>query len=189
VVGDGQPLGIPLSFGGPYVGFFATRDAHVRKMPGRIAGETVDHAGRRGFVLTLQTREQHIRREKATSNICTNQALCATAATLYLAALGPQGLKEVGRLNWARSHRMARALCNLPGVKRAFSAPFFNEVALTTPHKASTLLDRLRAKGIEAGLDLGRFYPDLDHAVLVCVTETKSEADIDEAVQAWKEVL
>ncbi|MSS72063.1 MAG: aminomethyl-transferring glycine dehydrogenase subunit GcvPA [Candidatus Latescibacteria bacterium] len=189
VVGDGQPLGIPLSFGGPYVGFFATRDAHVRKMPGRIAGETVDHSGRRGFVLTLQTREQHIRREKATSNICTNQALCATAATVYLAALGPQGLREVGRLNWARSHRAAKALCGLPGVERAFSAPFFNEVAVTTPHKASVLLDRLRAKGIEGGLDLGRFYPDMDRSVLVCVTETKSEADIEKAVQAWKEVL
>ncbi len=189
VVGDGQPLGIPLSFGGPYVGFFATRDAHVRKMPGRIVGETVDHAGRRGFVLTLQTREQHIRREKATSNICTNQALCATAATVYLAALGPQGLREVGRLNWAQSHRMEKALCGLPGVKRTFSAPFFNEFTVTTPRRASVLLARLRAKGIEAGLDLGRFYPDLDHSILVCVTETKSDEDIEKAVAAWREVL
>ena len=189
IVGDGQPLGIPLSFGGPYVGFFATRDAHVRKMPGRIVGETLDHAGKRGFVLTLQTREQHIRREKATSNICTNQALCATAATVYVAALGPEGMKEVGRLNWARSHRMMQALCGLPGVTRTFSGPFFNEFAVTTPRKASALLGKLRTKGVEGGIDLGRFHPELDRAILVCVTETKSEQDIEKAVTAWREVL
>jgi glycine dehydrogenase subunit 1 len=189
VVGDGQPLGIPLSYGGPYVGFFATRDAHVRKMPGRIAGETVDNRGRRGFVLTLQTREQHIRREKATSNICTNQALCATAATLYLSALGPEGLREVGRLNWARSHRLCRDLCRLEGVERAYAGSFFNEFAVTVPRPAAEVLERLRAKGIEGGADLGWFHPDLERTVLVCATETKTEADLDRAVRAWKEVL
>ena len=189
VVGDGQPLGIPLSFGGPYLGFFATREEHTRKMPGRVAGETVDFEGRRGFVLTLQTREQHIRREKATSNICTNQALCATAATVYLASLGPQGLKEVGRLNWANSHRLAVALRGLPGVDQEFSGPFFNEFVVTTPQAPHVILERLRTQGIEGGIDLSAFYPGMDRSILVCVTETKSNEDIEEAVKAWREAL
>ena len=123
----GQPLGLPLSFGGPYVGFLATRERYLRKMPGRICGETRDVERKRGFVLTLKTREQDIRRERATSNICTNQALCATAVTIYLAALGPEGLREVGLLNWRRSHQAADALTRLKGVSRRFSGTTFNE--------------------------------------------------------------
>lgn len=189
VVGDGQPLGLSLSFGGPYVGFFATRMAHVRKMPGRICGQTTDVDGKRGFVLTLQTREQHIRRERATSNICTNQTLCATAATVYMASLGPQGFHEVGMLNWNRSHRAIQALDGLEGVRLAFSGQSFNEFVVETDRKASEVLSALNEQGIAAGVDLGRFYPELDRCILTCVTETKSEADVDRLAAAWKEVL
>lgn len=186
VVGDGQPLGLPLSYGGPYVGFFATRDEHVRKMPGRICGQTTDVDGKRGFVLTLQTREQHIRREKATSNICTNQTLCATAATVFLAALGPQGLREVGALNWRQSHRALDAILAQDGVSQAFSGPFFNEFVVQTDQKASRVLAKLREKGIAGGVDLGRFYPELENCMLACVTEKKTDADIDRLVAAWR---
>ena len=188
-VGEGQPLGLPLSFGGPYLGFFASRTTYIRGMPGRIVGETVDGRERRGYVLTLQTREQHIRRERATSNICSNQALCALRATVYLAALGPQGLREVAELNWARSHRAAAALSEVPGVELAFGGPFFNEFVLRVPIPARDAIDRLRPRGIAAGLDLGRFYPDLENALLVCVTETKTDEEIDRLADAWREVL
>ena len=188
VVGDGQPLGLPLSFGGPYVGFFATRDKHVRRMPGRVCGETTDVAGKRGFVLTLQTREQHIRREKATSNICTNQTLCATAATIYMASLGPQGLEEVGMLNWNRSHQVREALGELQGVSDRFSGGSFNEFVLKTEKPVPEVLAALEAKGIAGGLDLGRFYPDLEGCILTCATETKTEADIEHLVNAWREI-
>jgi glycine dehydrogenase subunit 1 len=188
VVGDGQPLGIPLSFGGPYVGFFATRDAHVRKMPGRVCGQTRDVDGNRGFVLTLQTREQHIRRDRATSNICTNQTLCATAATVYLAALGPEGLREVGMLNWNRSHDAARRLGEVPGSRLRFTGPTFNEFVIETEQEAAAFLQGLRQAGVAGGVDLGRFYPELDRCVLVCVTETKQPEDIDRLVAAWEAV-
>jgi len=188
-VGEGQPLGLPLAFGGPYLGFFASRTTYIRAMPGRIAGETVDGQGRRGYVLTLQTREQHIRRERATSNICSNQALCALRATVYLAALGPGGLREVAELNWARSHRAADRLSELPGVETIFGGPFFNEFVLRTPVPARDLIARLRPRGIAVGLDLGRFYPELKNALLVCVTETKTDDAIDRLADAWREVL
>ena len=187
VVGDGQPLGLPLSFGGPYVGFFATRDQHLRRMPGRVCGETVDVDGKRGFVLTLQTREQHIRRERATSNICTNQTLCATAATVYMAALGPEGLQEVGHLNWQRSHQAAEALGAVDGLSLRFSGPTFNEFVLDVGERASGVLASLRERGIAAGIDLGRFYPELDRCILTCVTETRTPADIDALVAAWRD--
>ncbi len=187
VVGDGQPLGLSLSYGGPYVGFFATRDQHVRRMPGRVCGETRDVDEKRGFVLTLQTREQHIRRERATSNICTNQTLCATAATVYLSALGPQGLREVGLLNWNRSHRAAEALNALDDVSLKFSGPTFNEFVVETDRKACEVLETLRGKGIAAGIDLGRTFPELDNCILTCVTETKTEADIERLAAAWRE--
>ena len=148
VVGDGQPLGLPLSYGGPYVGMFATREQHVRRMPGRVVGQTTDVDGRRGFVMTLQTREQHIRRERATSNICTNQTLCATAATVYLASLGPVGLREVGMLNWNRSHEAASALCGIDGLSLKFSGASFNEFVVETPRPAREALEALRIKGI-----------------------------------------
>lgn len=186
VVGDGQPLGLSLSYGGPYVGFFASREVHMRKMPGRICGETKDVDGKRGFVLTLQTREQHIRRERATSNICTNQTLCATAATVYMAALGPQGFREVGELNWKRSHDAHDALTSLDGVELKFSGPTFNEFVLETDKKASEVLAALRLKGVEAGIDLGRFYPELDRCILTCVTEMRTEAEIGQLVDAWR---
>ena len=186
VVGDGQPLGLPLSYGGPYVGFFASRDAHVRKMPGRICGQTTDVDGKRGFVLTLQTREQHIRRERATSNICTNQTLCATAATVYLSSVGPQGFREVGELNWHQSHRALQALTSLDGVRQKFSGPVFNEFVLETDRKASDVLTALQHQGIEAGIDLGRFYPELENCILTCVTEKRTEADIDRLIDAWR---
>ena len=186
VVGDGQPLGLPLSYGGPYVGFFASRDAHVRKMPGRICGQTTDVDGKRGFVLTLQTREQHIRRERATSNICTNQTLCATAATVYLSSVGPQGFREVGELNWHQSHRALQALTTLDGVRQKFSGPIFNEFVLETDRKASDVLTALQHQGIEAGIDLGRFYPELENCILTCVTEKRTDADIDRLIDAWR---
>ena len=188
VVGDGQPLGLPLSYGGPYVGFFTTREEHVRKMPGRICGQTTDVDGKRGFVLTLQTREQHIRRERATSNICTNQTLCATAVTVFLAALGPQGLREVGALNWQQSHRALNAILAQNGASQTFSGPFFNEFVVQTDQKASVVLTKLRDKGIAGGVDLGRFYPELENCILTCVTEKKTDADIDRLSAAWKEL-
>ena len=186
VVGDGQPLGLPLSYGGPYVGFFASRDAHVRKMPGRICGQTTDVDGKRGFVLTLQTREQHIRRERATSNICTNQTLCATAATVYLSSVGPQGFREVGELNWHQSHRALQALAALDGVRQKFSGPIFNEFVLETDRKSSDVLTALQNQGIEAGIDLGRFYPELENCILTCVTEKRTDADIERLIDAWR---
>jgi len=190
VVGDGQPLGLPLSFGGPYVGFFATRQEHIRRMPGRICGETVDVDGKRGYALTLQTREQHIRRERATSNICTNQTLCATAATMYLASLGPEGLREVGLLNWDRSHRASKALSALPGVRRRFGGSFFNEFVLDVGEEraASEVLAALGARGISAGVDLGAHYPELASCILTCVTETRSDADVARLVSEWGSV-
>ena len=188
VVGDGQPLGMPLSYGGPYVGMFATREQHVRRMPGRVVGQTTDADGKRGFVMTLQTREQHIRRERATSNICTNQTLCATAATVYLASLGPNGLREVGMLNWNRSHEAASSLCGIDGVSLKFSGASFNEFVVETPRPAGEALEALRRKGIEGGIDLGRVYPELGRCVLTCVTETKSEADVARLVDAWRDV-
>jgi len=188
VVGDGQPLGLPLAYGGPYVGFFTAREEHLRKMPGRICGQTTDVDGKRGFVLTLQTREQHIRRDKATSNICTNQTLCATAVTVFLAALGPQGMREVGELNWNRAHSALDGLSAIDGVSSKFSGPVFNEFVLEVDGKASDVLGRLRAKGISAGIDLGRFYPELKNCILTCVTEKKTEADVARLVDVWRTI-
>lgn len=185
-VGEVQPLGIPLSFGGPYAGFFATKMTYVRKMPGRLVGETVDVEGRRGYVLTLQTREQHIRREKATSNICSNQALCALRATVYLASLGPRGLEEVAQMNWDRSHDLGEQLAVLPDVERVFDGPFFNEFVVRVPGSAAECLQALRREGICGGLDLGRFYPEMGDHLLVCATEMKTDADLDRCVEAWK---
>lgn len=184
VVGDGQPLGLPLSFGGPYVGFFTTKQAHVRKLPGRIVGQTTDVNGKRSYVLTLKTREQDIRRDKATSNICTNQTLCGTAVTVYLSALGPNGLAEVGALNWARAHRAEQGIAALDGVERPFGGPFFNEFVWKSPIPAQTMLDKLAAQGISAGVDLGAFDPALEDHILTCATEKRSEADVDRLVAA-----
>lgn len=180
VCGEGQAFGNALSFGGPYLGLFATREAYLRQMPGRLAGEALDADGRRGFVLTLSTREQHIRRGKATSNICTNQGLCALAASIHLALLGRRGLAEVARLNHARSEYARKTLTKVPGCRLVFSAPTFNEFVLDVGRSARVLRDRLLERGFIAGLPLETHYPELgEGALLVCVTEMTTRAQID----------
>ena len=188
VVGEGQPLGVPLSSGGPYFGFMACKKKHVRQMPGRIIGRTVDMEGKQGFTLTLQAREQHIRRSKATSNICTNQGLAMTAATIYVSLLGPDGLASVAGHCHANTQKLADKLCALDGVERAFSAPVFHEVALTLPQDADTVLARLAEKDILGGLSLARDY-SMKNAILVNSTEVHTEGDLDLFAQALKEVL
>jgi glycine dehydrogenase subunit 1 len=187
VVGDGQSLGLPMSYGGPSFGFFASKMDLVRRMPGRIVGIAHDHDGRRGFVLTLQAREQHIRRAKATSNICTNQAYCALAATIYLTLLGPQGLREVGELSYQKAHYAAAELAKVPGVRLAFpDRPFFQEFALRAP---KPVVGPLLERGFLVGPELGRWFPDLEDGFLVAVTERRTKAEIDGLVSALREVL
>ena len=182
---EGQSLGIPLFYGGPYVGLLATSMANVRQMPGRLAGVAYDERGRRGFVLTLKPREQDIRREKATSNICTNEALIATAVAIYLAALGPSGLHAVADQCYHRSHYLAAQLADLPGVSAPFSAPFFREFAVRTALPPAEVNRRLWADhGIVGGLDLGRFDLGLDGCWLLTATERNSRADLDRLVAA-----
>ena len=178
VVGEGQPLGAPLSSGGPYFGFMACRVALVRQMPGRIVGRTVDLDGKPGFTLTLQAREQHIRRSKATSNICTNQGLVVTAATIYMALLGPDGLERVAANSHANTLALMEQLSPIPGIARAFSGPLFHEAVLKLDAPAADVLRALKAQGILGGLDLSADYPELGQAVLVCATETKTEDDL-----------
>ncbi len=177
--GEAQPFGVPLSSGGPYVGFMATRMEHVRQMPGRIAGRTVDLDGKPGFTLTLQAREQHIRRGKATSNICTNQGLLMTAATIYLALLGPVGLERVASACVVRTRELVAALCGLPGVRTAFAGPRFHEAVLLLDRPVAPVLESLAVEGIIGGHDLSRDYPELGHALLVCATETRTSEDIE----------
>ena len=179
VVGEGQAFGNTLSYGGPYLGFFATRDRYVRQMPGRLVGETVDTEGRRGYVLTLSTREQHIRREKATSNICTNEGLCALAATIHLCTLGKIGLRRLAELNLQRATYARQQLAAIPGCRVPFSGPTFNEFVLETPQLAGRLIRQLSPQHLIPGIDLGRFYPERSHQLLMCVTEMNSRADID----------
>lgn len=182
VVGDAQPLGIHPAFGGPTCGFFAVSEPLMRRMPGRIVGQTVDRDGKRGFVLTLQAREQHIRREKATSNICSNQALLALCASVYLSTMGKEGIREVASLNLQKSHYAARELAKLEGPSLPFTAPFFNEFVVSLPANANIadLNERLLEAGFIAGLDLGRYYPELQNHMLVAVTEKRTKAEIDE---------
>jgi glycine dehydrogenase subunit 1 len=190
VVAEGQSFGVPLSFGGPYVGLFATRDKYARQMPGRLVGEAYDKQGRRGFVLTLATREQHIRREKATSNICTNEGLIALAATIYLETMGRRGMQEAAQQCAQKAHYAAREIAKLPRFSLPFSAPFFNEFIVRAPSEASPLLDRLaREKGIDGGIALSRFYPDRSNEFLVCVTETNTREQIDALVQGLRSIL
>jgi glycine dehydrogenase subunit 1 len=178
VVGEGQSIGNALSFGGPYVGLFATRSKNVRQMPGRLAGETVDADGRRSFVLTLSTREQHIRREKATSNICTNSGLCALAFSIHLALLGEAGLRRVAALNHAAAVDLAERLGAVPGVSVVNDA-FFNEFTIRTPRAAAGLIDELAARGIIGGLPVSRLAPraGLDDLIVVAATEVSTLAD------------
>jgi len=186
VVAEGQPLGIPLSFGGPYLGIFACRESLVRRMPGRLVGESVDRQGRRSYVLTLSTREQHIRREKATSNICTNQGLMALRAAIYLAALGRQGLKRVAELCYSRAHYAARRIAEIPGysVPALPSGRFFNEFLVRTPRPAAELIEQMQSENILPGIDMSRFFPDRRNELLVCVTEKQDRQRIDALVVA-----
>ena len=177
-VGDGQPLGIPLSAGGPYCGFMACRKELVRQMPGRIVGRTLDAAGRPGFTLTLQAREQHIRRSKATSNICTNQGLMVTASAIHMALLGAQGLRRVAQACHAGLLMLLGNLSAVPGVRRAFAGPVFHEAVFALDAPVDDVLRALEAKGILGGLGLQRAYPELPEGLLVCVTETKNECDL-----------
>jgi glycine dehydrogenase subunit 1 len=189
VCGEGQALGVPLASGGPYFGFMATRMQYVRQMPGRIVGRTLDADGRPGFSLTLQAREQHIRRSKATSNICTNQGLMVTAATIYMSLLGPRGLEAVAQASMQRTHDLVSALSKVPGVKRAFTTPHFHEAVLILDRAPGTILAALSRRGILGGLDLSERYPELGHAMLVCATETKLDADIDAYASALSDAM
>lgn len=186
VVGEGQPLGIPVSYGGPWLGIFAARDKYVRQMPGRIVGMTADVDGKRGLVLTLQTREQHIRRERATSNICTNVALCALASTVYLETLGKNGLRQVANLCVQKAHYLADRLAELPGYAIASTAPFFHELVLRCPGPVDRIQARLLEQGILAGYALGREYPELADALLLCTTEVNAREEIDRLVEGLK---
>ncbi len=190
VVGEGQGLGNAMGFGGPMLGLFACKMDYVRRIPGRIVGQTTDVEGRRGYVMTLRTREQDIRREKATSNICTNEALCALASTVFLSALGKQGFRELAETCTQKAHYACDQLCTLPGVRLQFpNAPFFKEFVLALPKPAHEVCERLLEHHIIAGLPLGGYYPDMEHALLVCVTETRSREEIDTFVQAMCRVL
>jgi glycine dehydrogenase subunit 1 len=184
VVAEGQSFGIPLSFGGPYCGLFATLEKYMRQMPGRLVGEAYDDRGRRGYVLTLSTREQHIRREKATSNICTNQGLFALMATIYLATLGRRGVQEVSHQNLQKAHYAAAEIANLNGFELKFGAPFFNEFVVRCPRQASETTRRLLDDRIIGGIALDAYYPDLADSMLICVTETAKKQSIDKLVAA-----
>ena len=191
VVGEGQSLGVGLQFGGPYVGLFACKTKYVRQMPGRLCGETVDANGKRGFVLTLSTREQHIRREKATSNICTNSGLCALAFSIHMTLLGEAGLRQLAAINHGRAKAAAAELAKVPGVS-VLNTGFFNEFTLLLPTAARPVVHRLAEKDILGGVSLGRLYPDnagLENGLVVAVTETVTEADIAAFAAALKEVL
>jgi glycine dehydrogenase subunit 1 len=184
VVAEGQSFGVPLSFGGPYVGLFATREKYARQIPGRLVGEAYDKQGRRGFVLTLATREQHIRREKATSNICTNEGLIALAATVYLQTMGRRGLQEVAQQCAQKTAYAAKRIAELDGFSIPFSAPRFNEFVVRAPGNAKELLARLASKrNITGGLPLSRYFKDRPNEFLICVTEMNSRADIDALVE------
>ena len=188
-VGEGQPLGVPLSSGGPYFGFITTRMEHVRQMPGRIAGRTLDLHGKPGFTLTLQAREQHIRRAKATSNICTNQGLLVTAATIYMSLMGPQGLHRVAAASHARTRELIAALTRVKGVRTAFNTPYFHESVVLLDRPVAPVLKALESREILGGFNLQEHYPELGNALLVCATETKASADIESYANALAETL
>ncbi len=190
VVAEGQSLGNYLAYGGPYLGILACRESYVRKMPGRVVGQTTDRHGRRCWVLTLQTREQHIRREKATSNICTNQGLLALRASIYLAAMGPRGLRQVAELSTRKAHYAAEQLATVPGLSLAFDGPFFKEFVIRCegqdPAKVLASVGRL---GYHGGIALGRWYPDLADGILVAVTEKRTREEIDGLAAAYRKAL
>ena len=187
--GEGQPLGVPLSSGGPYFGFLTCRQSLVRQLPGRLVGRTVDLDGKVGYTLTLQAREQHIRRSRATSNICTNQGLMVTAATIYMSLLGPAGLRRVAATCHARTAALADGAAAIAGVSAAFDSPRFHEVVLRLPVPADVALRRMRARGILGGVNLAGWYPELGDAMLVCATETKTGEDIRTWVAAFRDAI
>jgi len=182
VTAEGQSLGVAQSFGGPYVGLLATKQSFIRQMPGRLAGITNDSEGKRGFVLALQTREQHIRREKATSNICTNQGLMATAATVYMSTMGPEGFQEVANRSYQNAHYLADQIGKLDGFSLPVDAPFFHEFIVKCPKPAHDINVELARQGYIGGYDLGLVDPAFDHLMLVCATELQSKKTIDEFV-------
>jgi glycine dehydrogenase subunit 1 len=190
VCGEGQSIGNALNFGGPYVGLFAVKEKYIRQMPGRVAGETVDAGGKRGFVLTLSTREQHIRREKATSNICTNSGLCQLAWTMHMTLLGEAGLTRLAALNHEKAQALAEALASVKGVE-VLTKRFFNEIAVRLPKPAQGVVDALAAKGVIAGVARSRLDPHagMDDVLITCATETNTDEDIAAFVKALKEVL
>ncbi len=189
VCGEGQPLGVPLASGGPYFGFLTAKQQFVRQMPGRIVGRTVDLDGKPGYTLTLQAREQHIRRSKATSNICTNQGLLVTAATIHMSLLGPEGLTRVATHSMANTQALVEKLAAIPGVEVIFTGARFHEAVIRLPRPAATVLAALAAQGILGGFDLSRHYPELGHALLVCATETKTPQDIGRYADALAAAL
>ena len=189
VCGEGQPLGVPLASGGPYFGFMTTRMEHVRQMPGRIVGRTVDLDGKPGFTLTLQAREQHIRRSKATSNICTNQGLLVTAATIYMSLLGPRGLAQVASACVERSAQLVDALTRVKGVRLAFDRPRFHEALLLLDRPVRGVLDALAARGIVGGCDVSADYPSLGNGLLVCATETRTPEDVEAYARALADIM
>jgi glycine dehydrogenase subunit 1 len=188
VVGEGQPLGIPLSYGGPYLGFFTTRKQYIHKMAGRLVGETVDNRGQRAYVLTLTAREQHIKRERATSNICSNQGLMALAAAVYLSLAGKRGLRQVAELCYHKAHYAAMQIAKIPGYSLCFEAPFFHEFSVCCPKPVAEINDHLLEHGILGGYDLGQDYPALKNHLLIAVTEMNSKEEIDALVEVLSEV-
>ncbi len=186
VIGEGQSFGLPLSYGGPGIGFIAARQKDMRSLPGRLVGETVDKDGERGFVLTLSTREQHIRREKATSNICSNQGICAVMVSIYLSLLGKNGLPQLARDNYSRAAYLREQIAALPGYSLPFATPVFNEFVISCPQPAAVVLRRLEAEKILAGIDLSADYPEIENGLLICVTEQNDRAQLDSLVEALK---
>jgi glycine dehydrogenase subunit 1 len=189
VVAEGQSLGNALSFGGPYLGIMACREEYVRKMPGRIVGQTTDRNGKRCWVLTLQTREQHIRREKATSNICTNQGLLALRASIYLAVMGPRGLRQAAEMSTRKAHYAAERLAGVPGLSLAFPGPFFKEFVVRCAEDPKLVLAEVGRLGYHGGIHLGRWYPELDDCVLIAVTEKRTKDEIDGLANAYNEAI
>ena len=184
-VAEGQWLGNHLCFGGPYLGIMVCREEYVRKMPGRIVGQTTDRNGKRCWVLTLQTREQHIRREKATSNICTNQGLLALRASMYLAVMGPTGLRQAAELSTRKAHYAAERLAQVPGLSLPFPGPFFKEFVVKSRKPAQGVLEEVLRRGFHGGIDLGRFYPRLSDCILLAVTEKRTRTEIDSLAEAF----
>ncbi len=189
VAGEGQSLGIPVSYGGPYLGIFTTQEKFVRNMPGRLVGETIDLEGKRGFVLTLATREQHIRRERATSNICTNEGLCALMATVFLSCFGKEGLKELAMMNLSKTEYAKKVISRLRGYKLNFTAPTFNEFVLRIEGKPEEVLEKLKKEKILGGFSLKKYYPELDRHLLVTVTEMDKKEEIDQWAEALEKAL